>query len=113
MQPQAPANPAETFAKVPRMEAMEQITWGLFWGPKDGAERRGDLLVLPLQWYSSHAIDIRRAEDLQHSANVVRHLPAACGEVDVSDFHSHLPDQPSGTWLLRRIPRLGVLSLGI
>lgn len=29
---------------------------GSILGAKDGAERRGDLLV-PLQWYNSHAID--------------------------------------------------------
>lgn len=44
MQPQAPANPAETFAKVLSMEAMEQTIWGSILGAKDGAERRGDLL---------------------------------------------------------------------
>lgn len=32
MQPQAPANPAETLAKVPRMEAMEPTTWVYFGG---------------------------------------------------------------------------------
>lgn len=67
MQPQAPANPAETLAKVPRMEAMEQNYLGSILGAKaGGAERRGDVLV-PLQWYNSHAIDTHRAEVLQHT----------------------------------------------
>lgn len=55
MQPQAPANPAETFAKMPRIEAMEHTTMlpGVYFGGQEGAERRGNLVV-PLQWYSSH-----------------------------------------------------------
>lgn len=69
MQPQAPANPAETLAKVPRMEAMEQNYLGSILGAKaGGAERRGDVLVVvPLQWYNSHAIDTHRAEVLQRT----------------------------------------------
>lgn len=112
MQPQAPANPAETLAKVPRMEAMEPTTWGLFWGPRHGAERRGDLLV-PLHWYSSQAIDRRRAEYLhaaQHSTAQSQRRSVSSGEVAVSDFPLPAPAQ----WdLVAASPRLGFSRLGI
>lgn len=45
MQPQAPANPAETFAKMPRMEAMEHTTMlpGVYFGGQEGGRTAGRL----------------------------------------------------------------------
>lgn len=110
MQPQAPANPAETFAKMPRMEAMEHPTTihgGLFWGPRKGAERRGDLVVQPItvavvqQPRRSTHVGLRT---YSRGARVVRRRRTGCCFCFCFCFwFPPIPDHPSGTcWLLHR-----------